>query len=157
MPNTLDQAEIDLLFKGSQAANKAAAGKRAKKIVPFDLRLASRLTADQVAAVSRLHEAFARRLSASLGAHLRTAFDMHLVSAEQLTYREFIASMPELTYFASLHVMPIDARAAIQCDLALAYPMVDVILGGSGTETIELRDLTDMKSTLLNSSDVEIA
>ena len=114
MSNTLDRAEIDLLFKGSQAVNKAAAGKRVKKIVPFDLRLASRLTADQVAAVSRLHEAFARRLSASLGAHLRTAFDMHLLSAEQLTYREFITRMPELTYFASLHVMPID-KEIIPC------------------------------------------
>jgi flagellar motor switch protein FliM len=149
MSNTLDRAEIDLLFKGSQAANKSAAGKRAKKIVPFDLRLASRLTADQVAAVSRLHEAFARRLSASLGAHLRTAFDMHLVSAEQLTYREFITRMPELTYFASLHVMPIDARAGIQCDLPLAYPMVDVVLGGSGTDTIELRDLTEIEEHIL--------
>src|SRR5258708_32599159 len=119
MSSTLDRAEIDLLCNGSQAANKAAAGKRAKKIVPFDLRLASRLTADQVAAVSRLHEAFARRLSASLGAHLRTAFDIHLASAEQLTYRAFIASIPDLTYFALVHVMPIDARAGIQCDLPL--------------------------------------
>src|SRR5258708_13165150 len=145
MSNALVRPEIHLLFKGSKSANNAGDAKRAKKIVPFDLRLASPLTAAQVAAVSRLHEAFARRLSASLGAHLRTAFDMHLVSAEQLTYREFITRMPELTYFASLHVMPIDARAGIQCDLPLAYAMVDVVLGGSGTDTIELRDLTEIE------------
>jgi flagellar motor switch protein FliM len=107
--------------------------------------MASRLTPDQVAAVSALHEAFARRLSGSLGAHLRVAFEMHLVSAEQLTYREFTARTPDLSYFASLHVMPIDARAAIQCDLALAYPMIDLVLGGSGAESIEPRDLTEIE------------
>jgi flagellar motor switch protein FliM len=149
MRKTLDQSEIDALFASSQASRQTAVCGPTKKIVPCDLRLTSRLTADQVSAVSTLHESFARRLSGSLGAHLRVAFDMHLVSAEQLTYREFTARMPDLTYFSSLHVMPIDARAAIQCDLAIAYPMIDVVLGGSGQDTIEIRDLTEIEEQIL--------
>lgn len=148
MGKTLDQSEIDALFSTSQALRNAS-GVPAKKIVPCDLRLVGRVTADEVAAVSTLHETFARRLSASLGAHLRVAFDMHLVSAEQLAYHEFTSRMPELTYFASLHVMPIDARAAIQCDLALAYGMIDLVLGGSRMDTIELRDLTEIEEQIL--------
>lgn len=147
MRKTLDQSEIDALFNSAKGAAKAR--QPARKIVSCDLRLASRITAAQVAAVTSLHESFARRLSGSLGAHLRVAFDMHLVSAEQLTYHEFTGRLPDLTYFASLHVMPIDARAAIQCDLPLAYPIIEVVLGGSGTETIELRDLTEIEEQIL--------
>src|SRR5580765_8386414 len=110
MLKTLDHSEIDALFKASQSSRSAPAGPP-KKVVLCDLRLANRLTADQVAAVTSLHESFARRLSGSLAAHLRVAFEMNLASAAQMTFREFTSRMPDLTYFASLHVMPIDARA----------------------------------------------
>jgi flagellar motor switch protein FliM len=149
MLKTLDRREIDALFKASQASRSATAGASAKKVVLCDLRLANRLAADQVAAVTSLHESFARRLSSSLAAHLRVGFEMNLVSAEQMTFREFTSRLPELDYFASLQVLPIDARAAIQCDLTLAYPIIDVVLGGTGMDTIEMRDLTEIEEQIL--------
>src|SRR5437660_10709663 len=101
MRKGLDQGEINALFSASHTSRKRPDRNQPKKVVPCDLRLASRLTADQVGAVSALHESFARRLSGSLGAHLRVAFEMHLVAAEQLTYREFTRRTPDLSYFAS--------------------------------------------------------
>lgn len=145
MTKTLNQVEIDALFNKAQSSGKAARGASGKKVVPYDLRVVNRMTVEEVAAVTTLHESFARRLTDSLAAYLRSAFEMNLVSAEQLTYREFTSRLPELTYFASLHVMPIDARVAIQFDLALAYPIIDALLGGSGTEPVELRDLTEIE------------
>src|SRR5690349_3061608 len=145
MPKTLDQNEIDALFNKAQSSRKAVRGGPAKKVVPYDLRAVNRLTVEEVGAITSLHESFARHLSGSLGAYLRCAFEMNLVSAEPLTYREFTSRLPELTYCASLHVMPIDARVAIQCDLALAYPIIDALLGGSGTDAIDLRELTEIE------------
>jgi len=113
------------------------------------LGLTNQLGEDQIAALTKLHESFARRLSSSLGARLRVAFEMNLVSVEQLTYREFIGRVPDLTYFASLHVMPIDARAAIQLDIAVAYPIIDIVLGGSGADPIDVRDLTEIEEQIL--------
>jgi flagellar motor switch protein FliM len=148
MRKTLDQGEIDALFIRAQASRNSASG-TPRRVVPYDLRSTNQLTADQTLAVTKLHESLARRLSSSLGAHLRVAFEMNLVSVEQLAFREFIARLPDLTYFASLHVMPIDARTAIQLDIALAYPIIDVILGGSGSDTIDLRDLTEIEEQIL--------
>jgi flagellar motor switch protein FliM len=45
--------------------------------------------------------------------------------------------------------MPIDARAAVQLDIALAYPIIDIILGGSSLETMDLRDLTEIEEQIL--------
>jgi flagellar motor switch protein FliM len=147
---TLDQSQIDALFARAQSAQGAPRKAPAKKVVPYDLR-PNQLTQDQVASVTTLHEALARRVSNTLAAHLRVAFELALVSVEQLNYSEFLARLPDLTYFASIHVMPIDARAAVQLDIAVAYPIIDVALGGSGSESIDVRDLTEIEEQILES------
>lgn len=149
MRKTLDQSEIDALFSKAQASQNAVGTKPSKKVVRCDLRSTNQLRADQILAVKKLHESFASLLSSSLGAHLRAAFEMNLVSAEQLPFSEFLGRLPELNYAASLHVMPIDARAAIQLDIALAFPIIDTVLGGSGLEKIEPRDITEIEAQIL--------
>jgi flagellar motor switch protein FliM len=143
---TLDQSQIDALFAQAQAAG----GKpKAKNVVAFDLR-PKRLTQAQLSGVTSLHEAFARRFSYTLAAHLRVKFAMALVSVQQMAYSEFLGLLNEITYFGSVHVMPIDARAGLQFDIALTYPIIDVSLGGSGSETIALRDLTEIEEQILD-------
>jgi flagellar motor switch protein FliM len=147
MGKNLSQEEIDLLFSAAQTTRKPADSAR-RRITKYDLRHSNRLSADQVGVVTNLHESLARRLGSSLGAYLRVGFEMNLVSAEQLTYAEFMARIPELTYCASLHFMPVDARAVFQTDLSLVFPIVDLVLGGSGTDPIEPRELTEIEEQI---------
>jgi flagellar motor switch protein FliM len=147
---TLDQTQIDTLFTKAQASH----GTRKvlnKNVTAYDMRRSNQLTQGQVSAVTTLHESLARRLGGSLAAHLRVAFEMTLVSVEQLSYSEFLPRLPDLAYFVSVHVMPIDARVALQLDISLAYPIIDVALGGSGSETLDLRDLTEIEEQILES------
>jgi flagellar motor switch protein FliM len=147
MRKVLNQEEIDALFSAAQTGVKSRDVAR-KRVEPCDLRRSSTLTADQVRVVTSLHESLARRLGNSLGVYLRVAFEMNLVSAEQLTFQEFVTRVPELTYLASLHVLPIDARAALQADLSLVFPIVDLVLGGSGADSIELREITEIEEQI---------
>ena len=147
MRKTLNQDEIDALFNAAQHAPKVNSAPK-KIIKTYDLRQARQLDADQVHIVTTLHESLARRLGNSLGAYLRVGFEMNLVSIEQITYREFMGRIPELTYFASLHIMPIDARAAFQSDLSLVFPIVDLVLGGSGADLVDPRDLTEIEEQI---------
>jgi flagellar motor switch protein FliM len=146
MAKTLSQEEIDALFAAAQAPKPK--GATHKKIHVYDLRASRQLNVQQVSTLTTLHESLARRLGNSLGAYLRVGFEMNLVSVEQLTYREFIGRVPEVTYFASLHILPIDARAAFQTDLSLVFPIVDVVLGGSGGDPIDPRDLTEIEEQI---------
>jgi flagellar motor switch protein FliM len=147
MRKTLTQEEIDALFSAAQNTPKAKSAPK-KTYEPYDLRQSRKLDSEHVQILTTLHETLARRLGNSLGAYLRVGFDMNLVSIEQLTYREFMNRIPELTYCASLHILPIDARAAFQTDLSLVFPIVDVILGGSGTDPIEPRDITEIEEQI---------
>jgi len=148
---TLKQSDIDSLFSKAQAGQHVHRSESARLAIPWDLRSSNQLTVDQVAAVTKLHESLARRLSGSIGAHLRVAFEMNLVSVEQLAYREFLGRLPDLTYFCSMHLMPIDARSALQIDVGLAYPIIDVVLGGTGVEPLDVRDLTEIEEQVLES------
>jgi len=47
-----------------------------------------------------------------------------------------------------MRILPIDARATIQADLSLVFPIVDLVLGGSGDEQIEPRELTEIEEQI---------
>jgi flagellar motor switch protein FliM len=147
MKKVLSQEEIDALFVSAQRTSKSAGASR-KRVEKYDLRRSGRLTADQLRLVTTLHESLARRLAGSLGAYLRVGFEVNLVSIEQLSYAEFLSRIPDLTYFASLRILPIDARAALQAELSLVFPIVDLVLGGSGTDPIDPRDLTEIEEQI---------
>src|SRR5256886_3135750 len=135
----------------AQAAGPASRESGAQKIQPWDLQSSNKLTADQAATLTTIHESLARRLSSSIGVHLRVDFEMNLVTVEQLTYLKFLGRLPDLTYFCSMHLMQIDARSAIQMDVGLAYPIIDVVLGGTGNEPMDIRDLTEIEEQILES------
>jgi flagellar motor switch protein FliM len=82
-------------------------------------------------------------------AYLRIGFDCSLVSAEHLTYREFLQRIPEKTYLASIDLLPVGAIAVLQLDLAIAFPIIDVLLGGEGKSSDSARDVTEIEEQVL--------
>jgi flagellar motor switch protein FliM len=145
MKKILSQDEIDALFAAAKHSQRTGSG---RKVAACDLRKLGALNAEQVRVVTTLHESFARRLGGSLGAYLRVGFDMNLVSVEQILYSEFLSRLPELTYLASFQVLPLDARATMQADLSLVFPIVDLVLGGSGDDPIDPRELTEIEEQI---------
>ncbi len=133
MEKVLTQEEIDALFRAAWGASKAAAaaGKSAQ-MERWNPHEAGRLRKEQLYALSQLHGSFARNLSHSLGAYLRDQFEVALVSVEQLAYREFLARVPDVTYYASFQLQPAECCGLLQMDLSLAFPIIDLLLGGQG-------------------------
>src|SRR5258708_30414653 len=89
-------------------------------VTRWDYRQAGRIGREQLDSISALHEGFARSLTNSIGAYLRIGFQVGLVSAEHLTYRDFIGGIPEHSYLGSCKLVPFGATALIQLDMAVA-------------------------------------
>jgi flagellar motor switch protein FliM len=148
----LTQDEIDQLFRKAQGtAPKAAPSAPARMVKDCDFRQAGQLGKEQVRQVTLLHEAFAPNLANSLGAYLRVGLQVSLVAVEQLVYSEFLTRIPEQTYFATCQLLPLEEISGIQLDLALAFPMIDLLLGGPGQGLAEPRDLTEIEEQILES------
>lgn len=146
MDKVLNQKEIDALVR---AARGGGGAQNALPVVHWDYRQAGRLGREQMEAVSGLHEAFARNLTHSTGAYLRISYRVALVSAEHLSYREFVGSVPEGTYLASCKLAPFAARGLIQLDLGISFALIDVLLGGEGGGQPPSREITEIEDQVL--------
>ncbi len=152
----LNQEEIDAMVRaarsGAQTEARAEAGRsRAIACERWDARRAGQIGREQLQAINLLHEGFARNLTNSLGAYLRVVFAATLVSAEHLSYREFLQRMPEMTYLSSLRLEPLGAQGALQLDLKIAFPMIDLLLGGQGSSAGTAREITEIEEQILES------
>jgi flagellar motor switch protein FliM len=151
MQKTLGQAEIDALFEAARASSPEAAHTEIKaRVVPYNFSSAGQISTDQLRAISMLNDLFARNLTHNLTAWLRTRFHVNLVSAEQIPFNEFLLRIPEISYVASVRLEPLGALSVLQLDLALAPPIIDLLLGGDGREG-PLRELTDIEESILGS------
>jgi len=151
MEKTLKQSEIDALFHAAQSSTPES-GKTgaAARVMPYNFSLAGQISNEQLRAISMLNDLFARNLTHNLAAWLRTRFQVNLVSAEQIPFNEFLLRIPEISYVASVRMEPLGALAVLQLDLALAPPVIDLLLGGEGRDG-PLRELTDIEESILAS------
>ena len=60
-----------------------------------------------------MHDRFARNFSSSLSAYLRTITEVNLVSVEQLSYQEFLLSVPDPTCFNAISIKPLEGALAL--------------------------------------------
>jgi len=133
MKKELNQQEIDAMVRAAHGgAPVEGVGSTQFAAERWDVRQAGRIGREQLQTITTLHESFARNLTHSLGAYLRVVFTTTLVSAEHLTYREFLQGIPETTYIASCRLDPTGHNAALQLDLKVAFPIIDLLLGGEG-------------------------
>jgi flagellar motor switch protein FliM len=153
MEKILTQEEIDALFRAAQGqmVEKPKPTTGGRSLAACNFRQSARISKEQLRSVSQLHELFARNLTHSLGAYLRLAFEVNLVSAEQLNYGEFLQRIPEVTYLVSMSLRPMAVSAAIEIDLPLAFPIIDVLLGGPGRAEATVREITEIEEQILES------
>lgn len=152
MEKMLKQDEIDALFEAvhSSSPESPKPSDAPFSVVPYNFGQAGQISNEQLRAISMLNDLFARNLTHNLAAWLRCRFQVNLVSAEQIPFNEFLMRIPEISYITSVRLEPLGALSVLQLDLALAPPIIDLLLGGEGKEG-PLRELTDIEEAILGS------
>lgn len=151
--DTLSQAEIDALL-AAVAVEEPSDGPTedadpyAGRVQVMDFRRPSKFNRDQLRTIEMLHETFARVCGTSLSSVLRSVTDISVLSAEQVTYGEFISSLPVPALTGIIDVEPLGTNAILAFDLPLVFSMLDRLLGGPGQGVARLRELTDIELQL---------
>ena len=149
MEKLLDQEQINAMFRAARGTEKQNAAEPQAVVTECDLRHPTHLTKEQVHAVTSLHETVSKNLTHSMGAYLRVGFEAAVVSVEQLTYADFLGRLPDITYLCSLNVAPMSSTAILQLDLQLGYPIIDLLLGGTGAPVEDIREATEIEEELM--------
>ncbi len=162
MGDVLDQSDIDALMNAVTSGDvdaEAPAGQifsshrvdlENVEIREYDFKRPERISKDQMRALRTLHETFARNFGASMSGFLRTIVEVRVASAEQLTYSEFIASLPNPTSFNLIEAEPLEGQLCLEISPLIIYPVIDRLLGGSNEEVfIPQRPLTLIETRLI--------
>ena len=156
MADVLDQSEVDALLAAVDAgdlddvARETRGGQVAKDVSTYDFKRPERVSKDQMRSLEGIHEGFARNLGASLSGFLRTIIEVRVATTEQLTYSEFIHSLPNPTNFNLLKCEPLEGQMCLEISPLIIYPIIDRLLGGSNAELfIPQRPLTMIELRLV--------
>lgn len=104
------------------------------EIREYDFKRPERISKDQMRALQTLHESFARNFGASLSGFLRTIVEIRIARAEQMTYSEFISSLPNPTSFNLINAPELDGQLCLELSPLIIYPIIDRLLGGSNQD-----------------------
>ncbi len=122
-----------------------------KKISVYDFRRPDRVSKEQLRSIRNLHDKFARNFSSNLSSFLRTITDISLVGVDQMTYGEFLMSLPDPTSFNIISMIPLQGNAVLEINPSLIFPIVDKLLGGQGQPLFHVRELTPLEMTIIDS------
>jgi len=158
MADILDQSEVDALLNAVSTGDVdegatqqvAQAAELHRDVSTYDFKRPERVSKDQMRSLQSIHEGFARNFSASLSGFLRAIVETRVATTEQLTYSEFIHSLPSPTCFTLLSAEPLNGQMCLEISPLIVFPIVDRLLGGTNGEIfIPQRPLTAIEDRLV--------
>jgi flagellar motor switch protein FliM len=155
MADILSQEEIDALLEvveedgDTEYVESGDAGDD-RQIILYDFKRPNRVSKEQLRAVKGIHDKMARNLAAQVSSIMRSIVEIQLHSVDQMTYGEFLMSLPSPTSFNVFSIKPLDGSCVIEINPSIAFPMIDRLLGGLGESYESTRELTDIELNLLD-------
>lgn len=156
MADILSQNEIDALLSafatGEGGADMGEGGDEddsAREVKVYDFNHPDRFSKDQIRTMHNLHDHFARLFSIALSAFLRTIVEVKLVSVDQISYEEFIRSIPNPTSLNIVNMDPLEDKALMELSPTLSFPVIDRLMGGQGNVFKKNRELTEIEQTII--------
>ena len=128
----------------NEGAEKAGDGVRV-----HDFQQAGKLNEAHVQALSVMHEGLMRSLNHALGSSLGTTVEVKLSGMEELPYLQLTTQLMPNTFVSRLDFEQQQSFGGLQMDLPLVFPVLDLILGGTGAPLPVERGLSEIEASLM--------
>ncbi len=160
MTEVLSQDEIDQLLTainaGDTTLETVQSATDSRKIKIYDFRRPDKFSKEQMRTVQNMHETFARLTTTNLSTTLRILSNVHVASVDQLTYEEFIRSIPTTTTLGLVSMDPLKGQIILEIDPAITFTIIDRLFGGMGEGSKLTRELTDIERSVIENVIVKI-
>jgi flagellar motor switch protein FliM len=120
-------------------------------VIPYDFRRPDRIPLDHLRPMQSVHESFARALGSSLSAYLRTFVSIGGTRIEQLSWAEFSRRAARPVTTVALRMRPQEASAVLQLSHTALFPIVEILLGGTGKSPAHIdREITEIERSIVS-------
>ena len=150
----LSEEQVESTARETRPAGTSA-GDTPRSLHPCNFRSAGKLSNENARALTAIHETFARHLTSALDAYLRAGLKVKLQTLDQLPLKDHIAGIAPFTYVAPFSLSAVPSTMILEFDIDLAYPIIDMLLGGTGTpadearEPAEARELSEIEEEIM--------
>lgn len=154
MADILSQEEIDALLDivGDEGDDILETGEEGllpqRQVTLYDFKRPNRVSKEQLRAFRGVHDKMASSLASQISAMMRSIVEIQLHSVDQMTYGEFLMSLPNPTSFNVFSVKPLEGSGVIEINPSIAFPMLDRLLGGKGEPFDASREFSDIELSL---------
>ena len=133
LAEVLTQEEINALLSqfaapDEESAAPAGATPEGRSYRLYDFKRPNRFSREQLRTIHMLHETFARRLSTTLSAHLRTP--VKVILGEYSRRYTMSTEFAEGAGGHTVHPEPLEGQAAIEFSPYIIFIMIDRLMGG---------------------------
>ena len=155
MADILSQEEIDALLDVVEDDGNVESIESAddniihqRQVTLYDFKRPNRVSKEQLRAFRGVHDKMARSLASQISSIMRSIVEIQLHSVDQMTYGEFLMSLPNPTSFNVFSVKPLEGSGVIEINPSIAFPMLDRLLGGKGEPFDASREFSDIELSL---------
>ena len=114
----------------------------------YNFRRPDKFSKDNLRALRDIHREFSKAVSLVLSGYLRMRVEIEVVSVDQLTYEEFIRSMPSPISVGVFEFQPLSGQILLGISFEVISCIVNRMLGGVGITDPQTRELTDIEKAL---------
>lgn len=140
------QSEVDSLISAVSAGEiEDTVRPEKKECKPYDFRRPTKFSKEQLKTMHIMHENYSRITGNFLTAYLRVPVKLEVVSVAQVTYEEFIYSLPVPTLMAIFNMSSDLGVAMLEINPTFVFTAIDLLFGGEGKPPREIRELTEIE------------
>ncbi|GGI66178.1 flagellar motor switch protein FliM [Enterococcus alcedinis] len=163
MEQVLSQQEIDRLLSamtsGELDKEVVEEGNELSKVKDYDFRRPTKLSKEYVNTLHMIFEDFSKMGSGVLSTSLRTNVQLQLAAIEQISYDEFIHSIPKFTLLGMFRSQPLNGIQMLEMNPQLCMLLVELLCGGleisqmqkAEEDFSEKKSFTDIELSILES------
>lgn len=153
MADVLSQNEIDALLSalssGELTPDEFPKEDEKQKVKLYDFRSPQKFSKDHMRTLELIHDNYARIISNYLTAQVRNNVKVKIESIEQITYEEFIHSIPNPTILTIFKMPPLSGSILFETNPQFVYEIIDILLGGGGSGQYTSREFTDIDKNII--------
>lgn len=144
--NALDAGEIDTESLGEET--------REEEVRSYDFRRPIKLSKEYINTLYMIFENFSKIAGNILSSKIYSDVDISLVVVEQISFDEFLRSIPKTTLMGIFNSKPLGGVQILEINPLFCMQAIDLICGGLGEgqsiENIDLQGFTDIELGILD-------
>lgn len=148
--DALTQSEIDSLINAISSGDlqEEAVG-AADEYNTYDFRRPTKFSKEQIRTLQIIHENYARLMGNYLTSYLRVPVKLQVVSVAQVSYEEFVFSLPVPTLMTIFNMSQEMGVAMLETNPTFAFTIIDLLFGGEGKQPLKVRELTEIELSVM--------